>query len=137
MLITVVLADDNEDHRTAVRFVLELARDVVSIVGEAADGQQALEVVRRERPDLVIADVVMPTLDGLELTTLVKHERPETKVIILTAYGGADFRAVARRSGADAFLSKQDIAGELVPVIRSVVNRGPDGRRPVGPGRGI
>lgn len=137
MLITVVLADDNEDHRTAVRFVLELARDVVSIVGEAADGQQALEVVRRERPDLVIADVVMPTLDGLELTTLVKHERPETKVIILTAYGGADFRAVARRSGADAFLSKQDIAGELVPVIRSVVNRGPDGSRPVGPGPGI
>ena len=46
MLITVVLADDNEDHRTAVRFVLELAGDVVSIVGEAVDGQEALEVVR-------------------------------------------------------------------------------------------
>lgn len=137
MLISVVLADDNEDHRTAVRFVLELAGDMVAIVGEAVDGQEALELVRRERPDLVIADVVMPNLDGLELTGLIKRARPETKVIILTAYGGADFRAVARRNGADAYVSKQDVAGELVPAIRRVVNRGRDGSTPAGPGPGI
>ncbi len=130
MGITVVLADDNEDHLTVVRFVLELAGDMISIVGEAVDGQEALELVRRERPDLVISDLVMPNLDGLELTGLVKRARPETKVIILTGYGGPDFRAVAWRNGADAYVSKRDVAGELVPAIRRVVSR-------AGPGPGI
>jgi len=124
MPVTVVLVDDNEDHRMAVRFVLELAADVVSVVGEASDGHEALELIRRERPDLVIADVVMPYRDGLELTALVKRDRPGTKVIIMTAYGGGDFRPVARRSGADAYLSKNDISSGLVPAIREVVNRG-------------
>ncbi len=57
--------------------------------------------------------------------------------LILTAYGGAGFRAVARRNGADAYVSKQDVAGELVPAIRRVVNRGRDGSTPGGPGPGI
>jgi two-component system response regulator DesR len=74
---------------------------------------------------------------GLELTAFIKRARPETKVIIVTAYGGADFRAVARRNGADAYVSKQDVAGELVPAIRRVVNRGRDGSTPVDPRPGI
>ncbi len=122
MPITVVLADDNPDHRLAVRFILELAAEVVSIVGEAADGHEALDLVRRQHPDLVIADVVMPNLDGLELTALLKREQPKTKVIIITAYGGYD--SVAARSGADAYVSKHEISSGLVPAIREVVNRG-------------
>lgn len=123
MPINVVLADDNEDHRAAVRLILEVAAAGVAVVGEAGDGHEALELIRRTRPDLVIADVVMPYLDGLELTALVKRERPETKVIIMTAYGGGDFRPVAWRSGADAYVNKYEIGTGLVPTIREVVSR--------------
>jgi DNA-binding NarL/FixJ family response regulator len=123
MPITVVLADDNEDHRLAVRLILELAGDVVSLVGEAEDGHEALDLVRRQRPDLVIADVVMPNLDGLELTALLKRELPGTKAIIITGYGRYD--SVVSRSGADAYVSKQEISTGLVRTIREVVNRGP------------
>ncbi len=123
MPITVVLADDNADHRTAVRFILEMAADVVSLVGEAAHGYEALELVRRERPDLVIADVVMPDVDGLELAALVKREQPQTKVILITAYSAGDMASLTSRSGADAYVIKHEISG-LVPTIRKVVTWG-------------
>ncbi len=122
MPITVVLADDNPDQRAAVRSILELAADVVSLVGEAADGYEALELVRRERPDLVVTDVVMPSLDGLELSALVKREQPQTKVILISGYDAGDLTSLASRNGADAYVPKHEISG-LVPTIREVVNR--------------
>lgn len=124
MALTVVLADDNDDHRATIRLLLELASDALSIVGEAADGIGALDLVRQERPDLVIADVVMPDLDGLALTALVKHERPETKVIVMSGYGGRSPQSVATRSGADAYVSKAEISRTLLPAIRAVLDRG-------------
>ena len=80
--ITIVVADDYPDYRLLVRLILASVSDTIAIVGEAADGEEALALVLRERPDIVIADLLMPCLNGLELTRRIKHERPHTKVIL-------------------------------------------------------
>jgi two-component system, NarL family, nitrate/nitrite response regulator NarL len=123
MPITVVVADDSPDYRAAVRLVLQPVADMVSVVGEAGDGREALEVIRRERPDIVVADFVMPGLDGFELATQVKRVRPATKVIIMASYIGGTFQPLASRSGADGYVNKLEIGGSLRQAILDIVSR--------------
>jgi len=120
--VTIVIADDYPDYRLLVRLLLTSLSDTISIVGEAADGVEALALVRRERPDIVIADLLMPRLDGLELTRRIKHERPETKVILITSYAEA-CQPVARASDADAVVNKLGLRSGLVPAVRDVIVR--------------
>jgi two-component system response regulator YesN len=80
--VTVVVVDDDPDYLWLVRFILESGSDRTSIVGEAANGGEALALVLRERPDVVISDLMMPCINGLELTRRIKQERPQTKVIL-------------------------------------------------------
>ena len=72
--LTVVVVDDASDYREIVRSLLARLSDVVTIVGEAADGEEALAVVLRERPDIVITDLMMPLLNGIELTKRIREE---------------------------------------------------------------
>jgi CheY-like chemotaxis protein len=118
--VTIVIADDYPDYRLLVRLLLTSLSDTISVVGEAADGEEALALVRRERPDVVIADLLMPRLDGLALTRRIKHERPETKVILMTSYAEACER-VAHVSDADAVVNKLGLHGGLVPAVRDVI----------------
>ena len=120
--VTIVIADDYPDYRLVVRLLLTSLSDTISIVGEAADGVEALALVRRERPDIVIADLLMPRLDGLELTRRIKHERPETKVVLITSYAEA-CQPVARASDADAVVNKLVLRNGLVPAVRDVIAR--------------
>ena len=120
MPITIVVADDYPDYRLLVRLLLASVSDTITIVGEAADGEEALALVLRERPDIVIADLLMPCLNGLGLARRIKHERPQTKVILMSSYTETHER-VASASGADAVVNKLAIHSSLLPVIRKVI----------------
>jgi len=95
----------------------------MTVVGEAADGEAALAAVLRERPDIVITDLVMPHLDGIELTRRIRHELPQTIIILMSSYAEDAYRLLASDSGADAFVSKQVLPSSLLSAIRDVIAR--------------
>ena len=119
-VLTIVVVDDSEDYREIVRYLLAPVSDM-SIVGEAADGEEALAIVHRERPDIVITDLVMPNLNGVELTRRIRRELPHTRIILMSSR--PDFRFMASGSDVDGFVSKWVINDMLVPAIRDVVAR--------------
>lgn len=106
MSIKVVVADDDELTISLLEHVLA---DNLFFVHSAADGMTALDLVIREKPDVLITDLVLPKLDGMELCRRVKEDPAlkQTKVIIMTAvYGGSTFRSLARDCGADEYIGK-------------------------------
>jgi two-component system, NarL family, response regulator LiaR len=123
MPVTVVVVDDNEDTRLIVRALLRPVNDVMTFVGDAADGEEGLALVRRERPDVVITDLVMPGLDGVELTRRIRQELPQTKIILMSSYIEDAYGLMASDSGADAFVNKQIITRTLLPAIGDVIRR--------------
>ena len=83
--LTIVIVDDVPDFRQIVRAILADLPGVVTVVGEAADGEEAFTVVLRERPDIVITDLMMPRLNGAELTRRIRQELPQTKIILMSS----------------------------------------------------
>ena len=137
MPLTIVVADDAPDYREIVRALLRPMSDTVIIVGEAADGEEALALVRRERPDIVITDLIMPRLNGVELTRRIRQELPDTKVILISSYTEDAYRLMVSDSGADVFVSKQVIPTMLLPAIRDLIRRRfSGGRGPLPPAIG-
>ena len=135
--LTIVVVDDTPAYRQIVRAILASVSDTMSIVGEAENGDEALAVVRRERPDIVITDLMMPLLNGVELTRRIRQELPLTKVILMSSYPEDAYRLMASDSGADAFVSKRVINDMLLPAIRDVIRRRlSGGSGPLLPGRG-
>ncbi len=124
MPTTILIVDDNEGVRNSLMRILEKDRGF-RVVGEAGDGSEALELARALSPDLILMDLAMPQVDGLEATRRIKAEQPETKVIIFTRYQDDAYRQAATRSGADAFLPKVTRVPELLAAIRQVVEGDP------------
>ena len=122
---TVVVVDDDPDYLWLVRFILESGSDKAAIVGEAASGEEALGLVLDKRPDIVIVDLMMPRLNGLELTRRIKEERPQTKILLMSAYAEDTYRRIALVSGADGFVNKNLIRTGLLPAIREVMVQPP------------
>jgi DNA-binding NarL/FixJ family response regulator len=120
--IRLVLADDQELVRAGFRMILD-TRDDLEVVGEASDGAQALALVDRLRPDVVLMDVRMPVMDGLEATRRIAATDGPTRVLILTTYGLDDVVSAALRAGASGFLLKDARPAELVDAVR-VIARG-------------
>ena len=120
MSTEVLLADDQAMVRAGFRMILESEPDVV-VVGEAEDGEQAVAAVTRLRPDLVLMDIQMPGMDGLEATRRITA-RPEldARVVILTTFERDDYVFDALRSGASGFLLKNAPPEELVRAVRVV-----------------
>ena len=118
----IVLADDDVECRLLVRTILASESGTMTIVGEAADGEQALALVLRTRPDIVISDLLMPRLTGIGLTRLIRirQELRRTKIIIISAHAEDAYRLMASDSGADAFVSKDVLARDLLPAIRRI-----------------
>jgi len=123
MPVTIVVADDDLEYREIVRALLGPMSHTMTIVGEAADGEEALALVRRERPDIVITDLMMPRLNGVDLTRRIRRELPETKIILMSSFPEDAYRLMASDSGADTFLSKRVITSELLPAIADVIRR--------------
>jgi DNA-binding NarL/FixJ family response regulator len=120
-VIRVVLADDQQLVRAGFRSLLE-GEDGIEVIGEAADGVQALDLVRAERPDIVLMDIRMPQLDGLAATRAITDDPDLTgvRVLILTTFELDEYVFDALRSGAAGFLVKHTEPAELVRAVRVV-----------------
>jgi DNA-binding NarL/FixJ family response regulator len=116
--LRVVIADDQGIVRGGLRMILEAAG--LSVVGEAADGRAAVELVTRLKPDVVLMDIRMPVLDGIEATRRLVREQPAVKVLMLTTYGADGYVYEALRAGAAGFLLKMDSPPRLVDAVRVV-----------------
>src|SRR5213592_2090421 len=123
MPIRVMLVDDHELVRQGVVSMLAKAEDL-AIVGEAKTGREAIETARKELPDIVLMDVRMPDMDGLEATRKIKEERSRTAVVMLTMHDNPTYLRDAVRAGAAGYLLKDVSKEELVDAIRQVSTGG-------------
>ena len=117
-LIRVLIVDDMPRVRQELRLLLQLS-DEVEIVGEAGDGQEAIQKVVLLRPDVVIMDLEMPVLDGLQATRQIKQLKCAIRIVILTVHSESEDLNRARSAGADAFISKGSPYSALIESIRS------------------
>ncbi len=120
----IILADDHPIVRRGLRAVLE-AEKGFTLIAEAGDGLEAVRMVENLQPDILIADMMMPGLTGLEVTRQVKHRVPNTKVIILSMHATESYVLEALRNGANGYVLKDSAAEELIRAILEVL----DGRR--------
>lgn len=120
MKIRVLLADDHRLLREGLRRSLEEAG--IDIVGEAEDGAQALTLAEERRPDIVLMDVSMPVLDGVEATRALKARLPDVDVVILTMHGDADVVNRAVRAGAAGYLVKDCTTDDILATLRTVAD---------------
>ena len=120
-MIGVVLADDQALLRAGLRALLDAEPDI-AVLGEAADGHEALELVRTLRPDVVLMDIRMPGMDGLVATRVIasEPELADTKVVVLTTFDLDEYVFEAIRSGASGFLVKDTEPTELLRAVRAV-----------------
>ncbi|MER5499915.1 response regulator transcription factor [Streptomyces sp. NPDC002561] len=118
----ILLADDQEDIRGGFRLILDSQPDM-TVVGEAADGGAAVELARELRPDLVVADIRMPVLDGLEVTRrLAGPDVPDPlRVLVVTTFDHDDYVRTALRDGACGFLLKRSGPGLLIEGVRAAM----------------
>ena len=117
--ITVLLADDHTIVREGFRKMLELETDI-AVVGEAEDGRRAIALVKKLRPTVVLMDIAMPLLNGLEATRQILKDLPDTRVLVLSAHNDDAYVKSATESGAVGFLLKQASAHEVCRAIREV-----------------
>lgn len=125
-MIRILLADDQSNVRRGLRMRLDLEPGI-SVIGEAGDGESAVELARKLSPDVILMDVEMPKLDGISATELLLRELPRCSVVILTIHDDAATQERARNAGAAAFVSKHQIDAKLMEAIRSA-QPSPDGR---------
>ena len=117
--IKVLVADDHTLVRQGIRSLLALTADI-EIVGEAADGRQAIEKVRQLAPDVVLMDLAMPKMGGLEATRRIRKEFPATKVIAVTQYDDSEYVVPVIEAGARGFVTKMASPLELASAIQAV-----------------
>jgi DNA-binding NarL/FixJ family response regulator len=118
--VSILIVDDHPLLREGVAAVLEAEPDI-RVVGEAADGLDAIAQFERLRPDLVLMDLQMPGVDGVEAISAIRAIAPDARIIVLTTYAG-DVRALsALRAGASGYLLKSSLRRELIDTIRAVL----------------
>lgn len=117
--IRVVLADDHAVVRKGVREFLE-EDPAIRVVGEANDGEEALALAARERPDIALLDIQMPRLNGLETTRRLKKEFPNVRVLIVTAYDDDPYIFAALQAGASGYLLKSSSSDELIHAVHAI-----------------
>ncbi len=121
--IKVLLVDDHTLVRDGVRALLALATDI-EVVGEAANGKEALEKVRKLTPDVVLMDLAMPIMGGLEATRRIRKEFPGTKVLAVTQYDDSDYVIPVIEAGARGVVTKMAAFSELASAIRAIYSGG-------------
>lgn len=117
-MIRVVVADDHHLVRQGIRALLEKASDI-QVVGEAEDGQQALDLIERLAPDVLLVDVAMPRMDGMQAIERVRLAHAATRTIILSMYSDEALVRQALRSGASGYVLKRSVVEELLLAVRA------------------
>lgn len=117
-IVTVLLADDQTLFREGLKDLLEDEKGI-KVVGEAKTGPEAIEMVKRLKPDVVLMDIKIPELDGISATKIIREKFPQTNVIILSSYEDEAHITEAITAGANGYLSKMLPASELVNALRS------------------
>src|SRR6266850_834791 len=115
--ITVLLAQDHQIVREGFRSLLKHERDI-AVVGEAETGRQAVQLARKLHPDVVVMDIAMPLLNGLEATRQILKELPGTKVVVLSSYSDDEYVRQFTEAGAAGYLLKQTAVADLLKAIR-------------------
>ena len=116
----VFIVDDDPEFR---RFLKEFLSDQpgLKIVGEAADGKQALEKVKKIKPDLVLLDIRMPGMDGFSASRLIKKKLPQARIIIMTIFDDLEYQDSVKKSGSDGYVVKSNLVKDLMPAIRAAL----------------
>jgi len=118
-MITLVLAEDHHLVRQGLKLLLE-AEKTFQLVGEAGDGLEAVRLVEKRRPNILVLDLMIPRLHGLEVTRVVRREHPETKVIILSMHADEPYVMEALRNGASGYVLKDATGADLVQAVKDV-----------------
>jgi two-component system, NarL family, response regulator NreC len=116
-MLNIVLADDHQVVRQGLRAILEAERDL-RVVGEAANGLEAVDLVERLKPDVLVVDVMMPRLNGLEVARETGQRSPQTRVIVLSMYANEAYVLEALKNGAVGYVLKDSCADDLVQAVR-------------------
>lgn len=119
MTITVLIADDHAVVRDGLRLLLENQSDI-SVIGEVADGREAVDAVLRLKPDVVVMDLAMPHLNGADATALIVEKGESTRVVMLSMYSTAEHVFRALQAGALGYLRKESAGSEVVDAVRTV-----------------
>ncbi len=117
--VRVVIVDDTYDLRDLLR--LTLTRGGMEVVGEAGDGLAGIDVVRSERPDVVLLDLSMPVMDGLEALPSIRRLVPAAKIIVLSGFGASQMSERALATGADGYLQKGMSLKRILDYVRGIV----------------
>lgn len=121
--ITVVIADDQTLFREGIKDLLENEKNI-TVVGEAADGREALRLVKKLKPSVILLDIKLPHMDGIEATRQIHKDCPTTNVLILSSYEDEAHVMEAIQAGANGYLSKMLPAAELVNALKTFANQG-------------
>jgi DNA-binding NarL/FixJ family response regulator len=121
--IRVLIADDHAIVRDGVRALLALSEDI-TVVGEAANGQQAVELARTLSPDVILMDIAMPGLGGLEATIEIRKDNPQAKILVLTQYEDREYIRRFLKAGVSGYVLKKAAGSELTTAIRAVSRGG-------------
>jgi DNA-binding NarL/FixJ family response regulator len=119
MAIKVLIADDHHVVRRGLVFFLKTQKEI-EIIGEAANGEEAVKLVEKLQPDVVLMDLVMPVMDGIEATKKIKELFPDTKILILTSFADQDHVIPAIRAGASGYQLKDIEPDQLVEAIKAI-----------------
>jgi NarL family two-component system response regulator LiaR len=128
-LIRVIVTDDHSIVRKGIKATLELIPDI-ELVGEAANGREAVEKAAELKPDVVLMDLVMPEMDGIEAIQKIKEQHPDIRILVLTTFAGEDKVFPAIKAGASGYQLKDSGPEELIAAIRQVY-RGESALHPI------
>jgi two-component system, NarL family, response regulator NreC len=123
-MITILIANDSEAARTGLRHLLEAEPDF-KVVGEAASGTQALELLDQLHPDIMVLDLVMPDMNGLEILKRIQARRLITRAIVLSVHSDQEHMLIAQQHGAMGFIVKDYVMTELANAVRDALKRAP------------
>jgi len=121
MAITVLIADDHDIIREGIKSILS-ARPEYKVCAEAANGEEALEYVGNFKPDILLVDISMPKISGLDVIERIKRVSPKTKVIVITVHKMGAYVLKALRKGVSGYINKENVVEELLPALSRVVS---------------